>query len=125
MSVPDTADGLTVTVNWQCDRLLDASDPVQSTVVTPTGKLDPGAGRHDTVAPAQLSTTSGRSKETGIVDWPDGAVTVTFCGHVTVGAVASSTVSTGWHMKLFPAASVTVNVRTDCPNGSATPGAGT
>ena len=51
---------LTVTVKVQAvPVLLDASLGVQVTVVVPTAKLVPDAGKHVTVAPVQLSEAVG------------------------------------------------------------------
>lgn len=51
---------LTVTVKVQAMPVLfDASLGVQVTVVVPTLKLEPDAGTHVTVAPAQLSEAVG------------------------------------------------------------------
>ena len=51
--------GTTDTVNVQDAVLADASVAVQVTVVVPTGKHVPDAGKHDAVAPGQLSVGVG------------------------------------------------------------------
>ena len=52
-------ESLTVTVKLHEPVLPDASVAVQVTVVVPTGKLDPEAGAHTTVALPQLSLPVG------------------------------------------------------------------
>ena len=49
----------TVTVKVQVPVFVEASVAVQVTVVVPTGKVDPDAGAHTTVAPGQLSDAVG------------------------------------------------------------------
>ncbi len=48
-----------VTVKLHAPVFAEASVAVQVTVVTPTGKADPDAGTHTTVAPGQLSVAVG------------------------------------------------------------------
>ena len=50
---------ITVTVNEQLVVLLAASVAVQLTVVVPLAKAEPDAGMQATVAPGQLSLTTG------------------------------------------------------------------
>ena len=49
----------TVTVNEQLPVFAEASVAVHVTVVTPTGNVDPDAGRQLAVAPGQLSVGVG------------------------------------------------------------------
>jgi hypothetical protein len=49
----------TLTVNEQLDLFPAASVAVHVTVVTPSGKLEPEAGKHPNVTPAELSFTLG------------------------------------------------------------------
>ena len=77
------------TVTWKLhiDVLLDVSVAVHVTVVVPTGKQDPEAGLHTTVATAQLSLAVGA----GNVTVTHGSVTEAVCavifpGQVIVGA---------------------------------------
>ena len=50
---------VTVTVKVQVPVFVEAAVAVQVTVVVPTGKVDPDAGAHTTVAPGQLSDAVG------------------------------------------------------------------
>ena len=57
-------ESLTVTLKEHDPVFDDASVAVQVTVVEPTGKVEPVAGTHTTVAPEQLSIAVGVVKFT-------------------------------------------------------------
>jgi hypothetical protein len=81
-----------VIVNVHVALLPQTSVAVEVTVVTPTGKAEPGACEFTIVTvPAQLSVAV-TVKLTIAVQEPNGVVTVIFAGQVIVGAVWSLTV---------------------------------
>ena len=49
----------TVTANEQFDLFPEVSVAVHSTVVVPSGNVDPEGGRHAVVTPGQLSVAAG------------------------------------------------------------------
>ena len=114
----------TVTVKVQEPILPDASVAVQVTVVVPTGKPDPEAGTQTTVALPQLSVPVGVVYVTVAVQVPTGALVTMFAGHVTVGFVASLTVTVNMHEPVLPAGSVAVHVTVVVPTGKLDPEAG-
>jgi hypothetical protein len=61
---------LTVTVKLQVSLLPAASAAMQTTVVFPTGKVEPEGGVQLTVAGGQFSTTVGGGYETTAAHWP-------------------------------------------------------
>jgi hypothetical protein len=101
----------TVTVNWHCDLLPEASLAVQVTVVTPLLNLDPEAGEQTTVGlGVQLSEAIGAGNVTAAEHRPGSVFSVTLAGQVITGGVMSTTVTTALQLALLPAGSVTVNV---------------
>jgi hypothetical protein len=116
---------LTVTVNEHEPVFDDASVVVQLTVVVPTGKVEPVAGTHTTVAPGQLSVPVGVVKFTIAEHCPAVAGVVMFAGHVTAGASVSFTVTVNEHVPVFVDASVAVHVTVVTPTGKVAPDAGT
>ena len=118
--------GCTVIVNVHVPVFAAASVAVHVTVVTPTGKDEPDAGRQLTVAPGQLSDAVGTVYVT-VAEPEDGgdSTTVMFAGQVTVGACVSLTVTENEHEPVFDDASVAVQVIVDTPTGKVEPLAGT
>ena len=98
------------------------------TVVAPTGKVDPEAGRHTTATgPGQLSTPAGVVKLTVAEHCPAVAAVVMFAGHATVGACVSLIVTVNVHVPsgLFAETSDAVQVTVVAPTGKVDPDAGT
>ncbi len=117
----------TVTVNEHEPVFDDASVAVQVTMVTPTGKVDPVAGTHTTVAPGQLSEAVGVVKFTTAEHCPAVAGVAMFAGHVTAGASVSWIVTVKVHVVsgLFAEPSDAVHVTVVVPTGNVAPDAGT
>ena len=105
-----------------------ASMARQVTVVTPTGKVDPEAGRQATATgPGQLSTPTGVVKLTTLEHWPAVFGRVMFAGHATVGACASLIVTVNVQVPsgLLGDPSAAVHVTVVVPTGKVEPDAGT
>ena len=115
----------TVTVNEHVDVLFEASVAVHVTVEVPIGKSVPVAGEHTTVVPGQLSDVVGSANFTVAPQTFASFGTVTFAGHVIVGACVSVTVTVNVHVAVFAAASVAVQVTVVVPTGKVEPEAGT
>ncbi len=117
---------LTVTVNEHELVLFDASVAVHVTVVVPIANCVPLAGTHTTVVPGQLSDVVGSENFTVAPHTFASFGTVTFAGHVIVGAVVSVTVIVNVHVVsgLFADASVAVHVTVVTPTGNVDPDAG-
>jgi hypothetical protein len=111
----------TRTVKEHAVWLPPASRAVQVTVVVPTGKNDPDAGRHETVVPGQLSIGVGVVYVTFAPHWSGAFGTIAFGGHWIVGGCASATVTV--NEQLSPPTSVQVTVVT--PIWNVEPGGGT
>ncbi len=117
-----------VTVNVHPPWLPAESMARHVTVVAPTGKVDPEAGRHTTATgPGQLSTPTGVVKLTMPEHWPGVFGCVMFAGHETVGACASLIVTVNEHVPsgLFADPSDAVHVTVVVPTGKVEPDAGT
>ena len=117
-----------VTVNVHPPWFAAESMARHVTVVVPTGKVDPEAGRHTTATgPGQLSTPKGVVKFTILEHWPDVFGCVMFAGHATVGACVSWIVTVKVHVPsgLFAETSDAVHVTVVVPTGKVEPDAGT
>ena len=117
---------LTVTVNEHELVLFEGSVAVHVTVVAPIGNSEPVTGEHTTVVPGQLSDVVGSANFTVAPHTFASFATVTFAGHVIVGAVVSVTVIVNVHVVsgLFGDASVAVQVTVVTPTGNVEPDAG-
>ena len=87
----------TVTEKLHVPVFVAASVAVQVTVVTPTGKVEPDAGTHATVAPGQLSDADDANVTTA-EHWPAAFGTVTGAGQFATGACVSVTVTVNEHV---------------------------
>src|SRR5690554_780051 len=84
---------------------------VNSTVLTPTGKLLPLANPLVCVTVTlQLSDADGVGKVTTALHIPASALIIMSAGQVIVGGILSSTVTTATQVPSFPFISVTVRV---------------
>lgn len=80
----------TVTVNVQVARLVQSSVAVQTTVLVPSGKGLPDAGKQETATlVSALSVADGRGNETGVVDAVPQIQFVRLGGHWMTGGVVS------------------------------------
>jgi len=114
-----------VTVNVQLLVLVDASVTLQLTVVVPFGKVAPEAGVQVGVpTPAQLSLTVGFANVTTAEHTPAAVGTVTFAGHVIVGACVSFIVTVKVQFAVRPIVSVAVQVTVVVPLTNVDPEAG-
>jgi hypothetical protein len=89
------------------DVLPAASVAVQLTVVVPTGKVEPDAGAHATVAPAQLSSELA-VKLTTVEHWPAVLFVTMLAGQLAVGGTLSTTVTVKLQLGPTPVVHVTV-----------------
>ena len=89
----------------------EVSLAVHATVVTPTGKFDPLAGRQLTVAPGQLSVADDANVTTA-EHWPAAFGTVTGAGQFATGACVSLTVTVNEHVGPLVVVQLTVVVPT-------------
>jgi hypothetical protein len=115
-----------VTANMHVAVLPDASVAVQVTEVVPTGNGVPEGGTHTTVAPGQLSVTTGNGNvATAVVEIGQvaGATAVTSGGQSMVGASVSFTVTVNMHCCCGGPGDVHVTVVV--PTGKKSPEAGT
>ena len=101
----------TVTPNEHVPVFPTASVAVQVTVVTPTGKVEPDAGTHATVAPGQLSDADDANVTTA-EHWPAAFGTVTGAGQFATGACVSFTVTVNEHVGPLVVEQLTVVVPT-------------
>jgi hypothetical protein len=114
-----------VTVNVHIPVLLLASITEHVTVVVPTGKFIPDAGRHVTIpTPGQLSIAVGVVYVTVAVHVPIGAACMMFIGHMMVGFCVSLTVTVNMHIAIFIEASVAVHVTVVVPTLNIEPDVG-
>jgi len=105
--------------------LPEVSLAVHVTVVIPIGNIDPDAGTHDAVTPAQLSENVGAGYITNTPPAPGfPAEVVTLAGHTIAGGWRSTTVTVNVHCDLFPDASVAVAVTVVVPLGNVDPDGG-
>lgn len=108
---------VTVTVKVHVPVSPAASVAVHVTTVEPSGNEEPGAGKHATVAPGQLSLAAGSVKFTVAAHVPAPAGCVTFAGHVRVGAWVSATVTVNEHDASGRTPLLAVQLTVDEPTG--------
>jgi hypothetical protein len=113
---------LTITVKEHVDWLPAASFAAHSTVVTPSGKIDPEGGLQTTVGSEQLSATAS-AKLTTAEHWPGSVAMTTPEGQLIMGGSVSEIVTVALDVPLDPSWSVTINVTWHVPGMLAEPSA--
>jgi hypothetical protein len=108
----------TVTVNDAEPVLPDTSVAVQTTVVAPSGKLEPEAGKQVGVPSLAVTVNVTTAERTPLT------LRVTLSGVVRTGAVTSCTVTVNDPDELFPSPSVAVHETVVAPYGNDDPDGG-
>jgi hypothetical protein len=123
LTVTVTEVGVTVTLNDPDAELPALSVAEQSTVVVPTGKVEPEAGVQVTgTEPSTASVAEAVNVTTAPLELV--ACTVIFDGSVKVGGVLSTTVTVKLPDALLPALSVAEQETVVVPSGNVEPDPG-
>lgn len=97
----------------------EGSVAVQTTVVMPSGKVDPDGGSQTTVALSlPVLSVAVTSNWTTAPSAPVQRVDMLSPGHVSIGTVVSTTMTSCWQLDELPAGSVAVQVTKVSPIGN-------
>jgi hypothetical protein len=110
-----------MTVKLQVTVLLAPSVAVQTTVLVPKGKVEPGDGEQVTLTPGQLSMAMAIKVTLLLLAWPESTLSVMPGGQMMVGGCISTTLTMKLQALVLPQASVAVQWTLVSPTGKVEP----